>query len=105
MALPLNRKNEGGIIESETLNLTRITTVLAGGAAAITASGFDWAGFSPNQRLVLVVAAVAAIALISCADIMARAMATGKAANEPIQGPSTPNTAKVRTGIGGLRVK
>ena len=45
MAL-LNKNGEGGVISSETLNLTRITTVLRGGVAAITASGFDWTGFN-----------------------------------------------------------
>jgi hypothetical protein len=99
MAL-LNKNGEGGVISSETFNLTRITTVLGGGVAVITASGFDWTGFNPGQRLVLVVAAVAAIALISCADIMARALATEKAENAPVTILAAPYAAQLNTANG-----
>lgn len=93
MAL-LHKKNEGGLISSETFNLTRITTVLGGALAVLTATvsggtagdnGIIWAEFDSTQRTALLVAIVAAIAAISVADILGRAVAAGKAENARVQ--------------------
>jgi len=112
MGWPLNKKNEGGLISSETFNLTRITTVLAAGAATLAAvggatadkgSGFVWAGFDATQRTALIVAAVTAIALISSADIVGRAIAAGKAENTKLQVLADPRAAKLKAGSGGSK--
>ena len=96
-------RGEGGIVASNTYNLTRITTVSVGVAAVLTAisdAGMDVTGFTPGQRLVLVVAAIAAVAVVSCADIMGRAIVTGKAENAPVLFLPQPRLAQLMTNNG-----
>jgi|tagenome__1003787_1003787.scaffolds.fasta_scaffold20669478_2 hypothetical protein len=99
MAGVMNKENEGGIVLSNTFNLTRITaflTLLIGALTAVSGSqatppatdtpvppagsvAIDWANFNSNQRLVIIVAVIAAFAIVSAADILGRSIATGKA--------------------------
>ena len=94
MAL-LNKKNEGGIVSSDTMNITRITMGVGAVIAALTASDrVEWAGFTSSQRLVVVVAVIAAVAAVSVADIIGRALATARTQNLPIRVSSTPRQPK-----------
>ncbi|GID28018.1 hypothetical protein [Paractinoplanes brasiliensis] len=101
MTLPLNRKNEGGVVTSETFNLTRITTVLTAVVAAFGATevggpeGLNWAGLDSTQRVALVAAAIAAITVITCADILGRSIACGKAENARVHCLSKAHPAKI----------
>jgi hypothetical protein len=84
----LNPPNTGAIT-SNTLNLTRITTMIAvalgitttvsGAGARAADSGteiVDWAGFNHDQRLVLIVALIAAVAVVHAVDLLARSLAS-----------------------------
>jgi hypothetical protein len=82
----LNQPGEGGVIKSETLNLTRITAIAgafisvviaaAGVGARATDTQRDIVGFTRDERLVIIVAVVAAAALVVATDLIARAIAT-----------------------------
>lgn len=96
-----NNKNEGGLISSETLNLTRVTTLLSGAAGLVVAisgtvagGGTDWAGFTQGQRAALVIAAIVAVAVITSADLIARATSTSRASG-PLATLPTPKSARL----------
>ena len=105
MALPgFNDKNEGGLVTSETFNLTRIITLLAGlvgigatvsGAAASGSSRLDWAGFNQGQRVVLLVALLGAIALVSAADLLARAYTSASKGGSKVTTLPAPKDAQL----------
>lgn len=112
MGIGLHKKNEGGLISSETFNLTRITTVVGGALAVLTATvndgtvagiRIDPAEFDSTQRTTLLVAIFAAIAMISVADILARAIAVSKAENARVQ-VIGPRLAQLKDGSDGTAV-
>ena len=82
----LNPPNEG-VIASNTLNLTRLTAMVGGALVAVTASGGigateedpGWTGFDLDQRLVILVAIIGAVAIVHAVDLLARSIATSRA--------------------------
>jgi len=90
----LNPPGEGGVVNSNAFNFTRVTAALSlliggatvvGGVVATDASTggadatTDWLQFNSGQRLVIIVAAMAAWSIVTAADILGRSVATGKA--------------------------
>ena len=101
----INPVNAGGVITSNTLNLTRITTMIAGALGGVAAgsgavaningpSDEDWAGFSDAQRLVIIVALIAAVAIVHAADLIARSLATSRVGSSGVIPLSTPQKAE-----------
>ncbi|HEX3781424.1 MAG TPA: hypothetical protein VHX38_17325 [Pseudonocardiaceae bacterium] len=88
----LNLPNTGGLIASNTLNLTRVTTAIAGALGLVTAgSGLglsgnedDFAGLDSSQRVAVIVALIGAVAIIHVADLLARSIATSRAVNSSV---------------------
>lgn len=117
MAMPILNPVNTGAITSNTLNLTRITSMLAvvvgsittvsGAAAQPADSGteeIDWAGFNQNQRVVLLVALIAAVAIVHAADLLARssiATAAGSAGVILLLAPKPAILNTPGSGIGG----
>lgn len=102
----LNPPGQGGAITSSTMNLTRVTSMFAGGLGVLTtvsgagaqaggANGetIDWAGFNQNQRLVIVVVLIAAVVVIHAVDLLARAAVTARANRAPAVPLPTPIAA------------
>lgn len=99
MSAGWNGSSPTDAIKAPTLNLTKLTTYVAGGLGIITAFvGFlaeiitaedptqsaavrdeDFVGFNDAQRLVILVALIAAIAVTYAADLFARAIASSRA--------------------------
>jgi hypothetical protein len=83
----LNKKDDG-VVTSNSFNLTRITgalaiaigagTAISGAAAEGTAGLPDWANFTQSQRLVIIVAVIAAWTVVTASDILGRSFATGQ---------------------------
>lgn len=96
-------KGEGDVIQSSTLNLTKVTTYLALVIGSMTA-GFganaeekpasaatdapkelrDWFNFNEDQRLVIIVALIGAVAIVHAADLLARSLATSRAVSSSV---------------------
>lgn len=86
----LNDKDEG-VVTSNSFNLTRVTAALAlligggtaasGAAAATQEEGTDaiWETFTQSQRLVIIVAVIAAWAVVTASDILGRSFASARA--------------------------
>ena len=83
-----------GLVNTNSFNLTRVTaalslligagTIASGATATQTAGGgaettTDWLNFDSGQRLVIVVSVVAAWAMVTSADLLARSITTGRA--------------------------
>lgn len=95
MALPgFNAPGQGGIIQSDALNLTRLAgsigaalSVLIGvsGATADKSNAqIDWAGFSQGQRTAILIAIIAGVAIVYAVDLLARSITTASAAKASI---------------------
>ena len=83
----LNDPNTG-VVTANSFNLTRVTAALSlliggatvvGGAIADSPSAGDPLEFDSRQRLVIIVAVITAWAIVTSADIIGRAVATGRA--------------------------
>ncbi|MPZ85588.1 MAG: hypothetical protein GEV28_36505 [Actinophytocola sp.] len=102
----LNPPGQGGAITSSTLNLTRVTSMLAGGLGVVTAlsgagaratasgpESTDWAGFDQDQRLVILVVVIAAVVVIHAVDLLARSLATARTSAATVVPLPSPVTA------------
>jgi hypothetical protein len=57
----------------------------------------DWFNFNSDQRLVIVVAVIAAFTIVTAADILGRSMATGKAVSTGLIPFAKPQSAEKET--------
>lgn len=86
----LNKPEPSDVIPSTTLNLTKIIGRIAAALGVATATTgaiarhdgddneVDWFGFDQGQRLVIVVALIAAVAVVHAADLFARSIASSR---------------------------
>jgi len=94
MAIPgLNGDGEGGVVQSNAFNLTRVSSAVAYFIGVFTAldaavnnnnstpeERLGWGGFDQGQRLIILVAVIAAVSIIHSSDMFARAIATARVA-------------------------
>jgi len=112
----LNDKGEG-TVTSDSFNLTRITAALAvliGGCTAVSGATADaapggklpdWANFTQDQRLVIIVAVVAAWAIVTASDILGRSLATVRAQSPGLVVLMPVSAQKITEEQGGLDKK
>ena len=94
-----NKPSESDAIKGSTLNITKATTAGAGLLGLLTAFlGDELTSFTQGQQTAIVIGLVAAIAVVRAADLIARAMATARAAT--VETVAIPPTAASYNGTG-----
>lgn len=91
----LNPPDQGGPVTANTFNITRVTSAVAALLGVVTAASggtakdaggqqIDWMGFDQGQRLVIMIALIAAVVVIHAIDVLARSHTAAQANGSPV---------------------